>query len=516
MPWKPRGGTDNFVNRFLSIFGGKVITSTIAIISTPVIVRLLGPSKFGDYAVLLSIFSLYMIPVSSGITEGIQKFVAEDRDAPHWYENVLRFYFILAILLVIAGGTLMIVFTIFGGPNSIFGDQFTLYFYLLVAFIVVAQFRSFSLRVILGFGLEPISESLKVVKKLSTVLLGITLVVLGYGVTGMLIGHIVASGLVAIIAALVIIRKISVPALFRKIPDSFPTRELLSFNGLNVVLVVLVMSLFHVDIIMLRSFTGPDTTGFYKAALALAEYLWFVPIALQTLLLHSTSRMWSIGSNSEITRLASTVTRYTVLLVSVMAIGLATLADRFVPLYYGEPFVAATGPLLLLLPGTVGFAAARPIQAICQGSGNLRPLVIATGGAAGLNFVLNLLLIPLFGMNGAAIATSIGYGSMVFLMIWAGRRIGFDPLDDFRLPNVVLTVIVTAPIIWLLERSISHDVVALIVVPPVGLLLFMGLAIITGAIETEELELIFERLPVPIRSVINSGRSIIERIVFFG
>jgi len=49
--------------------------------------------------VLLSIFAIYMIFVSSGITDGVRKFLAEDRAVANWSVHVVGFYFRLAILL---------------------------------------------------------------------------------------------------------------------------------------------------------------------------------------------------------------------------------------------------------------------------------------------------------------------------------------------------------------------------------------------------------------------------------
>jgi hypothetical protein len=107
----------------------------------------------------------------------------------------------------------------------------------------------------------------------------------------MLIGHVVANLIVALSAGYVVVRRLSLGAVARLSPGELPARELLSFNALNIVLVLLVMSLFHVDIVMVRTFIDDETTGFYKAALALAQYLWFVPIPLQMLLLHSSSTL---------------------------------------------------------------------------------------------------------------------------------------------------------------------------------------------------------------------------------
>ena len=504
-------GFGNIFGRFLSILSARLLTTVISIASTPIIVRLLGPGGYGDYAVMLSIFSLYMIPVSSGITEGVQKFVAEAREMDHWQENVIRFYGVLAVGMVSVAALVLLAVTASGLAESIFGTEFTLYFYLLVGYVVVSQMRALVYHVVLGFGLEPISGPLSVVKKFVTVSVGIGLVTVGYGVSGMLIGHIGANLVVALSAAYVIAKRISLSKLIGGTPDAFPYRELLSFNVLNIVLILLVTSMFHVDVIMLRTLVGSETTGFYKGALAIAEYVWLVPIALQTVLLHSASTLWSENRTAAITDFASRITRYTVLLVLLMAIGLAALAEAFVPLYYGDPFSAAIFPLLLLLPGVVGFAGARPLQAISQGSGKIKILIVATGGAAGLNLVLNAVLIPIYGMNGAAVATSVGYASMFGFLVWAAWRIGYDPLDDFRPLRILATGAVSAPPILLLADAIGSDVVALVVVPPIGAVVYLLAAVLLGAIDTGEITEIVRKFPLPIGSSIGSGTSWVEK-----
>lgn len=123
---------------------------------------------------------------------------------------------------------------------------------------------------------------------------------------------------------------------------------------MSIVLVFLLMSLYHVDILMLQQFRESSDVGNYRAALQIAEFLWFVPLALQTVFVHSTSELWSRNRTREITDLASRTTRYTFLLTGVMAVGLAALADVAIPLYFGAEAEPAIDPLLLLLPGALG------------------------------------------------------------------------------------------------------------------------------------------------------------------
>ncbi|MFH5845902.1 oligosaccharide flippase family protein, partial [Haladaptatus sp. CMAA 1909] len=60
----------------LSVAGTKVLTLVIGIMTTPILYRLLGPTGIGVYTTVLSVFALFMILVSSGISDGVRKFIA--------------------------------------------------------------------------------------------------------------------------------------------------------------------------------------------------------------------------------------------------------------------------------------------------------------------------------------------------------------------------------------------------------------------------------------------------------
>lgn len=483
---------------FSALFSAKLATSVISIVSLPVIVRVLGTTGYGDYAFLISSFSLYMILVSSGVTEGVQKFVAEERDDDRWHEHVVGFYLRLTLGLGAVGALVVGLASLSGLPSRLLGDPFSYYFGLLAVLVVAAQLRAFTRRTLMGLGLERYSEPLRVATKLTWVGLGLGLAALGMGVDAFLVSNIAGATLLAVVGLWLIARRLSIPAIVRGPPGGFPTRELLSFNGLNVVLVLLLLSLFHVDVVMMRLLTDGSKTGQYKAALAIAEYVWFVPLSLQTLLLHSTSQLWAERQLDRITDIASRVTRYVWLLVSLMAIGLFVLADAAIPLYFGPEFVGTVGPLLVLLPGTIGFALARPLYAINQGSGRLRLPIVATGAAAGINVVLNALLIPSHGMIGAAAATSVGYGSMFAFHVACGRFLGYRPLADLRLPALVGTVAVAAPVVYVVDAVLVNDYLSLVVVPVVGGIVYTTAAVSFGAVTLEELRSITGALPAPV------------------
>ncbi|ELZ09994.1 flippase [Natrialba aegyptia] len=496
-----------------SVVSTKVIVLVVTALSTPLLYRFLGASGFGDYSFLMSVFAIYMIFVSSGITDGVRKFLAEDRPKANWSKHVVGYYFRLALVLSVSGAVLMLLAAYFDLVGSAFGGGLSQYFYALALLVITAQFRDYARKTLMGFGLERYSEPLKVLDKIGFVIVAIPLAYFGAGVFGALVGHLVASTLVAAVGLALVHRRVSLSSVFDRPGDTFPRKTMLTFNSMSIALVFLLMSLYHIDIIMLQQFRASADVGNYRAALAIAEFLWFVGIALQTVYVHSTSELWSQNRHRQITELASRTTRYTFLLTAIMAVGLASLADVAIPLYFGSEAKPAIEPLLLLLPGALGFALARPILAISQGNGKLRYPVAATGAAAGINLVLNALLIPRFGMHGAAVATSIGYGSMFAFHCLSARVIGFDPLADARLGRGVVAALLAGAPILSLSMAITNPLLALVVVPPVGFLIFVGFALLVGALDPTEPFEILGMLPDPVGSKADAMNNRIDRRV---
>ncbi len=436
-----------------------------------------------------------MILVNAGIFDGTRKYIAENRDKANWIEHVFGFYLQVATGLAIFAALSYAIISFLGIPGQLFDENYTIYFYLLAGLIVCRQAYSVARGGLMGLGLEDQSEPLLILRKVLFGIIGLSLVYIGYGVAGVLAGHIIASLVVSILAFIILFRQLELKAVFSRVPSTFPKLELLSFNGLSIFLILLTASLYHVDILLLRPLAGSQETGYYQAALVVAEFLWFVPNALQMVLLHSSSKMWAEERTNQITTLVSRLTRYNLSLLLLLVIGLAALADDFVPIYFGSEFDASTLPLILLLPGVLGFALARPIFAVGQGKGDLRILVLATGTAAIMNLCLNLLLIPRYGTTGAAIATSLSYGSMVVFHVLAARQIGFNPIEDLRLVKITMVAAVSAAVIFSVASVIDSSIFSLIVVPPVGFIVYSILTLRLGVISSDEIDEFTDRLP---------------------
>ncbi|MFC4357697.1 polysaccharide biosynthesis C-terminal domain-containing protein [Halobium salinum] len=469
-----------------SVLGTSVLQLLIGLILGPLLVRFLGAERFGDYVFVMSLCGILMVFVNAGIFDSVRKFLAEDRAEPGWEDWVFAFHVRLSVLLLLIVLLPLLLSMHFGLVSALVGGKNTRYLYLVPLYLIAEQFFLLNRGTLLGLGMDVWSEPLLVLRKICMGAVALSLIWSGFGAVGAIVGEIVAATIGFVIGGVLVSRRLRTRTVLRQSPSWFPASSVHTYNNLSTVTGFMVVLLYEADVILVQTFLGSEQTGYYKAALLVAEFLWFVPKAVEIVFLQSTSEMWSQGRHEEISELISSTTRYTILFTGLVGIGLVALADPFLGWYFGPEFVAAVPALVVLVPGALGFAVARPIMAVGQASGELRPIMYATGAAAALNLVLDALLIPRLGIGGAAIGTTVGYGSMLLFNGVAARSIGFDPLTNLRITRIGVTFAVSAMVILPLEAIIASDSLSLVVVPPVGAVVFSIAAVSTRAVDPTE------------------------------
>jgi O-antigen/teichoic acid export membrane protein len=161
---------------------------------------------------------------------------------------------------------------------------------------------------------------------------------------------------------------------------------------------------FRADAFLINAILGVRQTGIYSVTSGLAETLWYVPNALGTVMF---SR--AVDPHADAGRIASVLTRTTLAVALVTAIPAWVLGPRLVRLVYGSQFTDAGVALRLILPGIVAYSVVAVLSRYITGRG--RPGIGTFILVSGLivNILANLVLIPAYGIQGAATASSFSY-----------------------------------------------------------------------------------------------------------
>jgi len=161
------------------------------------------------------------------------------------------------------------------------------------------------------------------------------------------------------------------------------------------------------DMFLLAYFKSPADVGVYSIAVTMAELSWFIPGSLNVVL------MPKVASERDGARdIALRLSRLTWLVTVVVAVAIWLLAIQIVPAVFGKEFTSSILPLGLLIPGVVGYSLASTAAAYVQGMGHPKDWAVAAGVNTVVNLSAGLVLIPRFGVAGAAIASSISYNIM--------------------------------------------------------------------------------------------------------
>lgn len=164
--------------------------------------------------------------------------------------------------------------------------------------------------------------------------------------------------------------------------------------------------MYRVDMYIIAFFLPKSLLGVYVIAVNLVERIWLFPESISKVLFAKLVNEKSDERRDIISIYTLKISFYITVLVS---LGLVLFSHLFISLFFGPEYIKAVKYVYILVPGVV-----------CQGMGIICKRILEARGYPGtnakssistlsLNIVLNILLIPKLGVEGAAISSLISY-----------------------------------------------------------------------------------------------------------
>lgn len=199
------------------------------------------------------------------------------------------------------------------------------------------------------------------------------------------------------------------------------------------------------DTILLGVFSTVSAVGVYNAAYPTAQLLKVIPNSLGQMLFPQVSEKYGEGEKEKSKLLASTALKWTFVTSFPAVILMVLFSNQIIGLLFGETF--SSGAQAMAILGSAYF-----IQSMSSHTGSYIKSEDETKisfynsiGAAILNIILNVYMIPRYGTTGAALATSISMTIMAIVSVievkyWYNIQ-PYRPKD--YIPSVTATIIST-------------------------------------------------------------------------
>ena len=387
----------------LWLMAATTCTKFVAFLTYAFVARWVGPTNLGVYFYAVSITSVFVILADVGMTPVvIRAMAAKATEAKRLLGAVLRVKMLLAPIAVLAslgyalavGASWETMTTVAVATLVLSADTFSIIFY-------------GALRGVERLSLESIGMF---TGQTLTALGSIGAAVAGIGPVGLACGLLMGS-LWNALWSFDQMRKMGIrPEQPLKADYQRLLREAWPFGVAGIS--VKVYS--YVDSLFLQAFHGAFAVGVYSVAYKMTYATQFLPLTFVAALYPALARSYAEKKHDELASLYSNSLRLMAAISFPIAAGLSALADRIIPLVYGNQYLASIETLRILPWVLIPIFLDFPVGSLLNATHRAHLKTIAMVATMLLNVTLNALLIPLKGPVGAAWA---GLASFWFLLL---------------------------------------------------------------------------------------------------
>ncbi len=404
--------------------------------------RILGPADYGRYGLVVTFTTTVIILIGNGIPTAMSRYLSEHFEhAPEMVSIIKRTSARLQMILI--GAITVIFFLVSPLIAALLGDPSLTPLFRLSSLILPAfAASSFYFYYFTGIHLFHYQAILKMVRSVLRIIIIVSLVIF-FKITGAITGYIIVPFLTFLLGAF-FDWKTGAPFVAQDKTRSFSWQKLLA-SAWPITLFLLFYEIFiSIDLYLVKSILADDTqTGLYNAALTLGRIPYYLFYALSIVLLPSLAKLKNANDPEKVNQLMSQSLRYAGIILLPVFILIASYAQPLIELFFGSKFSDGADTLRIL---TFGLSFLTIFYVICMGLIGLGRAHLAMWIAivgTGVNALCNALLIPKFGIEGAAWATTITatlttVATLLIMQLYIPLSYRFVPIAKTVFATVVL------------------------------------------------------------------------------
>ena len=167
-------------------------------------------------------------------------------------------------------------------------------------------------------------------------------------------------------------------------------------------------SVFHwTDSFLLGYFATAADVGIYNAAVPIAFIMTATTQTFMQIFFPVINREHAKNNNKTVKQLSQQVGKWIFMINLPILLLLVLFPEAFLNILFGHEYISAKSSLIFLSIGTLFFSVFNVSNSLIAMGGKSKTVLFDVLAASALNIILNILLIPSYGITGAAIATMI-------------------------------------------------------------------------------------------------------------
>lgn len=406
-----------FKSAFIT-FASNVFLFGASFIITIITSRLLGTTGRGVVSLVNNVVNFGVIILGFGLSSSNIFFIGKDRKK---INEILGFNFIISLL---SSFILIILYIInnFYNLNFLFKNLDNIYIVLALLFIPIMNIKTAFTSLFLGMQEVVYYNKINILDKSLNLILLILFIIPIRTAFVVLMANIISS---LVIMSMLFYKLFIKNGNRIKIQKTF-NKEILKYSLKSQLGNLIQVVNYRLDTFLVNYYCGISDVGIYANAVVLGETLWQIATSVATIVFPATA---SSKDNKSIINDINTITRITFYIIMLSSLALMVLS-RFIVSFFGKGFKGTATALILLIPGIAIFSICKILSNYIAGIGMLEKNITASTISCIVTLVLDFTLIPKWGINGAAIASSISYILFTMITVYFYLDITHSKLKD--------------------------------------------------------------------------------------
>jgi O-antigen/teichoic acid export membrane protein len=485
-----------FVKGSFIVFFGVIISKIATYLYKVIIARNFSPEVYGLFSLAILIFGLFPAIFSLGLQNGILRYISFYRGKKEIkkIQSILRFSLNLLFFVSFIGAALLFFFSNVISINIFHNPGLIPFLQIFAIFIPISVFGGMIHVITIAY--EKVGWYSFIGNILSPSIQLIFLVIfifLGLNVQAIIFSY--ALGILAILLSALFVCKRYIKEIFPK-PD-IEKKEKLEINkqlfsySWPIMFLGLAMSLFSlIDSVTIGYFKNASALGLYNAAIPLAVFLTVVPTLFLQLFLPIITKEYSKGNFKIIKDLSKQIGKWIFIINLPITIILVFFPGAVIHLFFGPTYIQAGTTLQFLSIGMFFYSIFLVSENLLSMKGKSKITLFNVLIASIINLVLDILLVPKYGINGAAFSTMLSY------LIWgllslsmAKKYTSTTPLKLDMLKIILVSIIPTA-ILFYIRSIIPITILNMIIAGILFVGVYFSIIVLTNSLDKNDLMVI--------------------------
>lgn len=176
---------------------------------------------------------------------------------------------------------------------------------------------------------------------------------------------------------------------------------------------------YRADIFLINLFINPTSAGIYFLSVQIAEKLWIFSQAASSVLFPRFAKMKSSQERLELANRSFILVAF---LTGVLSIIIGLGLYWFLEILFGEDYLDALSVFYWLVPGIIASSGSRIYSNCITAAGKPEWNMYVSFFIVSVNIIGNIILIPSYGIVGAAFVTTIAYSLNASIKFWLVRK----------------------------------------------------------------------------------------------